>query len=361
MPRPRKPARLWQRPDDGAWVILDGGKQHRTGHCGEGGRGAAEDALRDFLVGRQAQSRVGPAQPSEVVVGEVLALYAREVGPTLASTATLAASIKALAPFWGGKTCDAVKGSTCRAYGRLRAEPVTVEYQGKKGGRWSRTLSASNGTIRRELGVLQAALNHAHGEGVLIYAPTVTLPEGGAARDRWLTRGEAAKLLRAAAPHVRRFIVIALSSGRRASAILGLRLGMSLDSGWIDAERGIIHFEGARERKTKKRRGSIQAPAKLAGHMRRWAAAGGSHAVMWRKARVEEIDTGLAAAARRAGLAGVTPHALKHSAVTWAFQQGMSLEDAADWFATSPATLMKHYRAHSPHYQARAKAVMERK
>lgn len=361
MPRPRKPARLWQRPDDGAWIILDGGKHHRTGYSGESGRGSAEDALRDYLVGRKEACRVGPAQPSEVLIGEVLALYAREVGPTLSAPATLAASIKSLAPFWGGKSCDAVKGSTCRAYGRLRAEPITVEYRGKKGGRWSRTLAASNGTIRRELGVLQAALNHAHGEGVLIYAPTVTLPEGGAARDRWLTRDEAARLLRAAAPHVRRFIVIALASGRRASAILGLRIGTSLDSGWVDPERGIIHFEGARQKKTKKRRGSIQAPAALAGHMRRWSKKGGSHAIMWRGSRPAEIDTGLAAAARRAGLDGVSPHVLKHTAVTWAFQRGMSLEDAADWFATSPATLMKHYRAHSPHYQARARAVMERK
>jgi len=176
----------------------------------------------------------------------VLALYAREVGPTVASPGTLASGIKSLAPFWGGKTCDAVKGSTCRAYERERAKPIEVEYVGKKGGRWVRTLAASNGTVRRELGVLQAALNYAHAEGVLIYVPTVTLPETGAARDRWLTKPEAALLLRAAAPHVRRFIVIALATGRRASAILGLRLGLSLDSGWIDTAGGVIHFEGAR-------------------------------------------------------------------------------------------------------------------
>lgn len=148
---------------------------------------------------------------------------------------------------------------------------------------------------------------------------------------------------------------------RRASAILGLRMGMSLDSGWIDAKAGVVHFEGARQRKTKKRRGSIQATSSLASHARRWARLGGTHAVMWRGEPVAEIDTALAAAAKRAGVIGVTPHVLKHTAVTWAFQQGMTIEDAADWFATSPATLMKHYRAHSPHYQARARSIMERK
>ena len=270
-------------------------------------------------------------------MGEVLALYARDRGPTLAAPASLAYAVKALAPFWGSRTCDAVKGSTCRAYAAQRA--------------------AATGTARRELGVLQAALNHAHAEGRLIYAPKVTLAEAGAPRDRWLTRAEAAALLWHAAPHLRRFIVLALASGRRAAAILDLRLGPSLDAGWIDTA-GIIHFEGARQRRTKKRRGSIQAPRVLAAHTRRWH---GSHAILWRGKPVAEIDTALRAAARRAGLEGVTPHVLKHTAVTWAFQRGMTLEDAADWFATSPATLMKHYRAHSPHYQSRARAIMEGK
>lgn len=151
MSRPRKPARLWQRPDDGAWIILDGGKQHRTGHSGESGRRAAEDALQEHLAARRQESRNGPAQPNEITVGEVLALYAREVGPTVASPCTLASGIKSLAPFWGGKTCDAVKGSTCRAYERERAKPIEVEYVGKKGGRWTRKLAASSGTVRREL------------------------------------------------------------------------------------------------------------------------------------------------------------------------------------------------------------------
>lgn len=338
MPRPRKPARLWQRKD-GRWIILDGGKQHPCGGAfGERDRWLAEEALAKHIANRVPE-RIGPAQPSELTIGEVLAAYAKERGPRLAAPETLAYALKALAPFWASRTCDAVKGSTCRAYAEQR--------------------TASTGTARRELGVLQAALNYAHAEGRLIYAPKVTLSESGAARDRWLTRSEAARLIWHAEPHVRRFIVLALASGRRASAILALRIGPSLDSGWIDADTGVITFEGARERRTKKRRGSINAPRTLAAHMRRWARNGGSHAILWRGKPIAEIDTGLRAAARRAGIDGVSPHVLKHTAVTWAFQRGMTLEDAADWFATSPATLLKHYRAHSPEYQTRAKTIME--
>lgn len=356
MPRPKKPARLWQRKD-GAWLILDDGHQFGTGASGACGQRAAEEALAKHIATR-APKRTGPAQPSEVTVGEVLALHVNLRGGEVAAPETLAYSVKALARFWTG-TCDTVKGSTCRAYAEFRAKPETREYTGKAGKKWKRALAASPATARRELGVLQAALNDAHAEGVLIYAPKVTLPPNAPARDRWLTRAEAAKLLRAAAPHLRRFIVLSLRSGRRASAILALRLALSLDAGWIDASTGVIHFQGARERLTNKRKGAIKAPPQLAGHLRRWASAGGTHAIMWRGKPVAEIDTAFDAACRRAGLVDVTAHDLKTTAVTWFFQNGGTLEDAADWFDTTPATLMKHYRAHSPHHQSRAQAVIE--
>ncbi len=55
----------------------------------------------------------------------------------------------------------------------------------------------------------------------------------------------------------------------------------------------------------------------------------------------------------------MVPHVLKHTAVTWAFQNGMTLEDAVDYFATSAATQMEVYRHHSPHHQTRAVSVMD--
>ena len=62
--------------------------------------------------------------------------------------------------------------------------------------RYARTRDKAPGTIRKELGVLQAALNYCHAEGYLTIAPKVRLPAKPAPRDRWLTRDEAARLLR---------------------------------------------------------------------------------------------------------------------------------------------------------------------
>ncbi|MFN3612942.1 MAG: hypothetical protein ACK4WC_00055 [Rubrimonas sp.] len=198
MPRPRKPARLYQRPDTGEWIIRDGAVQRGTGARGSGGLGAAEEALRRYIAAR-APERRGPARPDDLTVGEVLALYARERGPHVAAPERIGYAIRALAPFWGSLPCSDVTGPTCRRYEADRG------------------VSAS--TVRRELGVLRAALRHAWTEGALTVEIRVPLPEGGAPRDRWLTREELRRLLRASAPHLRRFILIGVLTGTRAAAI----------------------------------------------------------------------------------------------------------------------------------------------
>ena len=69
--------------------------------------------------------------------------------------------------FWEGRTLATVTRETCRAYARARGR--------------------SAGTVRRELGVLRAAINHAHREGRVTRAVAVHLPERPEPKDRWLT------------------------------------------------------------------------------------------------------------------------------------------------------------------------------
>jgi len=75
---------------------------------------------------------------------------------------------------------------------------------------------------------------------------------------------------------------------------------------------------------------------------------------------VADIKTAFKHAVWRAGLEDVTPHTLKHTAVTWAFIEGMSLEMATDYFATSRETLEDVYRSYSPDAQKDAAAIMDR-
>lgn len=340
MPRRRLPPRLYQR-SDGVWVIRDGKRSRGTGSrspCGSEAPGDARRALAEYLDTADREAPTGPRQPDQITVDEILALYADHVADTVRSPQTLAYSIKALLPFWAEMTCDAVKGSTCRKYAKER--------------------DAAPSTTRRELGVLQAALNLAHREGALIHPIAVTLPPASPPRDRWLTREEVRKLLRASPPHLRRFIIVAVLTGTRTSAVLDLRWTPSLTSGWVDLDRGVVHRGPGT---ANKRRGSVRATRALHRLLVRWSKQGGSHVVMHRGQPIRSVKTAMREAATRAKIENVTPHALKHTAVTWAFQKGMTLEDAADYFSTTAAVLERVYRKQSPNYQSRAVEAMERR
>ncbi len=56
-------------------------------------------------------------------------------------------------------------------------------------------------------------------------------------------------------------------------------------------------------------------------------------------------------AAEEAGLEGVTPHVLRHTAVTWAMQNGADAYDAADFFGMTLEVLMRVYGHHHPDHQ----------
>jgi hypothetical protein len=105
-----------------------------------------------------------------------------------------------LVPFRQGKTVADVNRESCRKYATARAR--------------------ASGTVRRELGVLRAGINHAHRSGRLTRIVAVELPDGAEPRDRWLTKKEAAALLRSALrePRVRLhlplFILIGLYTGQ---------------------------------------------------------------------------------------------------------------------------------------------------
>ncbi|AGT08369.1 phage integrase [Paracoccus aminophilus JCM 7686] len=63
----------------------------------------------------------------------------------------------------------------------------------------------------------------------------------------------------------------------------------------------------------------------------------------------------------RIDLSDVTPHTLKHTAITWALQRGATTWDAAGYFSTSVQTIERTYGHHSPQHQASAVDAMNRR
>ena len=335
MPRKRKPARLFQRKDDGAWIILDGGDQIRTGY-GDGFHQEAEAVLSEYIV-RKKRQHYRVYEPSEITVGEILVHYGENRVKTVKDRGRLLYTIQALTPYWGDLKVSQIDVDTCSGYTE-----------------WRRCAAW---TVRREMTTLNAAVKYASATRRITHAPIVTLPAKGLANDRWLNEDEVRKLLNASAPHVQRFIKIALYTGRRKTSITRLKWVPSLDSGWVDLDTGVIHFLGKAEAETKKKKGVVRIPTTLHSEMKTWPQES-SHVIAHKGAPIARIDKAFRAAVKRAGLKGVTPHTLKHTAVTWAFMRGMTLEDATAYFATSRETLENVYRSYSPDALKNAAGIM---
>jgi integrase len=342
MPRQSKGARLWLKPagqDRAAvWVIKDGGHRLSTG-CSPDDREEAERALAEYIH-QKYDPRQGSRDPAKILVSDVLTLYQRDVGITVARPRELGQRVETLLAFWGNKKLAEVNGSTCRTYASAR-------------------LSKSG--ARRELEDLRSAINYHRKEGLCDKMVDVTLPEPSAARERWLTRSEVARLIWAAwryretqkgiqterrsRQHVARFILVALYTGTRSGAVCGASIVQEDGRGYVDLERGLFYRRPSGATITKKKQPTILLPDRLLVHMRRWAAKGISQraVIEFGGESVLSVRKAFARAAKDAGLPDVTPHVLRHTAASWAMQAGANTYAAAKYLGMTQEIIENTY------------------
>ncbi len=206
------------------------------------------------------------------------------------------------------------------------------------------------------LGDREAAVNHWHGDvHPLDIRPVFELPKRPARRERWLTRGDVARLLWSArrTPHLARFIILGFYTGSRSGAILGLKWS------WINLDARIMRRKepGESERRNK-RRPDLRIGSRLLAHLRRWKRLdkGMEYVVHYDGNRVIKLRRSWANAAKRAGVEA-TPHTLRHTRATHLMQAGVSLWEAAGYLGMSTEVLEDVYGKHSPDWQKRAAEV----
>jgi integrase len=354
MPRRSKGARLWLRnaqyDRDGnlthaaVWLIKDGEHRESTG-CGLDDHKQAEKRLAEY-IGRKHlnEAETGIRPPAAIPVADVLALYGRDIAPKHSRPKETAQRIKALLSFFGRKTLADINGNLCRTYAKERG---------------------SDAAARRELEDLRAAINHHRREGLCSAIVEVVLPETGQPRERWLTRGEAARMIWAAwryrekqkgkatgrrsRQHIARFILLALYTGTRAGAICAATFEPTEGSGWIDVERGVFYRRPQGERETKKRKPPVPLPPAIHGHLRRWKRHGQKFAVEFNRKPVSSIKKAYRAVVKAAGLGpDVTPHILRHTSATWLMQNGTEMWEAAGFLGMTVEVLQERYGHHHP-------------
>lgn len=350
MPRPPEGPKLRPNQKRGGtfyiyWTDAATGRS-RERSTGTRDRAEAHQAFAEWLSQRDdGPAWSGPRRAAQATIADVLAMYAIEHAATeIVSREVVRYSIQALLGWWGERTCDHIRPETCRAYVRARVA------EGRK-----------QSTAGRELAILRAALGHATKNGKLVDRPFVELPSKQPGRDRWLTRDEAAALLRASRQerlsrgHLPLFILIALATGARPAAIFDLRWTQ------IDFTNNRIDFNPPGRKRTSKGRPIIPMPRRLRWFLlRSHAQASSPYVLSYAGRQLTTVKDSFRNARIRAGLGDdVVPYTLRHSAGTWLAQAGVDLWVVGGWLGHSQQRTTELYAHHSPHHMAAARKVMD--
>lgn len=297
----------------------------RSVSTGTAERRAAEVWRDQWLAGRDQ-----PSPPSEPRIEDILRGYQAAREGKVQAPATILFSMKALSRHVGNLAP------------RMLAQTTYMDRRARDGVR--------DGTIRRELAVLRAALNWAVREKWIERAPHIAAPGSGPPRDRWLTRGEIERLIEAAElKHLKLFVVLAYHTAARAGAIFDLTWDR------VDLDHRRISYDRPGRQASKKRRAVVPInPPAMAELQSAREVATIEHVIEWRGKPVRSVKRAFKDACSRAGIEECSPHTLRHTAATHMVMQGVPLREVARFLGDTEAMVEKVYGKHSPDYLRRA-------
>lgn len=351
MARPNRGPHLSKKPNrfgvwDICWTDAGSGRSRRRS-TGEANNASAQKVLANFILLSEREERVSDA----VLVGDVLEAYwkghvlKRVIGQGTQRNAIdhLKATLGRLRPVEIDQD-DIDEHCERRAAGDV----AWIDEDGKtRGGQ-----KAGPGALRRELGVLSAAMHYGSGLRPPLVAvadiPRFTMPEEPAPADRVLSTEEAQKLC-AAARNINdlrlsrcyRSVMLFLHTAARKTAVTELT--------WfqVDLERRLIRYNPEGRRQTAKRRPAVPISDELYPILVRAKAEATSEYVLDHPGSLRAT---FRTACKRAGLVDVTPHTLRHTWATWAARSGVSLWDIAGVLGDRVETVTRRYAHHSPDY-----------
>lgn len=280
-------------------------------------RGVAERRLADLSIPRLANTIEG-----------VMQAYIQDKGSERA-----AYSLKALRPFWGSLRPDQICPDLCRKYIERR-----------------RTAGIGDGTIRREMTDMRSAVSKfARGADAQFFFPPQPAP-----KDRSLSRAEFRQLSDAAqsVPHLYVFLHVALATGARKEAVLGLTWDR------VNFERGLIDLGIGGKGKGRAIVPMTNSVRKVLTTQRQRAES--AWVVEYAGRKVGNVKKSFAAACKRAGLDDVHPHVLRHTAAVWMAEAGRPMSEIAQYLGhTNEQVTFRVYARYSPQYLSGAASALE--
>lgn len=243
-------------------------------------------------------------------------------------------------------------------FGHLEPKHITIELcreyvqrrrvTGKRG-------ATADGTIWTEMGHLRTVLVWAAEKQMIEYAPKIERPSKPKPKERFLTKDEAGRLLDAAtAPHIRLSIILMLTTAARIGALLDLTWDR------VDFQREHIRL-ALPDTTTRKGRATVPINATLMSALqeaRRGART--DYVVEWNGQQVGSIKTGFNSAVKAAGLDCVTPHVLRHTAAVWMAEDGVDMEEIAQYLGHEDSRITRRvYARFSPQHLRKAAASLD--
>jgi len=199
--------------------------------------------------------------------------------------------------------------------------------------------------------MLRAALRFRYGKN----APAVWMPPPAKPRERYLTREELAQLLDSIdTPHVRLFVVLAVTTGARMSALLDLTWDR------VNLAKGIIDLNPAGRHETNKRRAIVPIAPKADAELRiAQEGALSDHVIEYGGNPVKSIKKAIQAAAARSGVK-CSAHVFRHTAGVWMAEADVPMQKIAQYLGhTSTRVTEQVYARYSPSYMRDASAALD--
>lgn len=265
------------------------------------------------------------------MIADILNVYGQEVAPHRRTASNIGYNIGALLEWWGNKNVAEISTRTCREYVATKKEQAAAQH----------------------LKILRAAVNYWHKEyGPLSAVPTFYTPPPSAPRERWLSRDECARLLRAAksVQYLRRFILLGIYTGSRPGIILKLKWSQ------VNFQSGVLVRTQERQARNKKSP-PVKLGRRILGHLSRWHRADTERhltASDYVCGGFDDPHKSWKRIVKAAKLEGVTRHTLRHTRATWLMQAGVPIWEAAGHLGMTTRTLETVYGKHAPDYQEHA-------
>ena|SRR5712664_2085168 len=360
------------------WGIRDGQQTLGTG-CDECDRNGAERKLAEYILKKHDPAKaLDRNNPNKTKIADVLSLEMRRIAKAdmpAGRKNELITVLQNMGNWFGNKAIGDLTGELQERYAQERMRFVMKSIDGRR--TVVRTDDPAPIAAYRDLKMLAAAINRYFKTkvGGLWTRFSPLLPDAPEARDRWLTRDEAAKLIRTAwrlrrdsgipgkpgrytSRHIARFILVGIYTGSRHGDICNAAVMASIGRGYVDLERGIFKRKPDNKKATSKRQPTVPIPPRLLAHMRRWKRLGISkHSVIEFNGKpINRTRDGWETMVEAAGLTTDDPkmkivrHTLRHTAITWYLTpdrrtgKAVDIETVSQYCGVSVATIRKTYR-----------------